>query len=399
MSHRPNNSLIAFYCFTGLWSFNATSGLWILYLIHCHWSLFQIGIAEAGFHLVSFMSDVPTGAFADRFGRRQSLMIGLLIGSTIPVMTFVLAPRSVFLGVLSISLGALSWTFIGGADQALLYGLTQSQPLSYARIYGRVAALSLGATGIAIVVGGFLVIHGGWIYPYLLTAATNLMAMTPMMWIPRPGIEEHKSEASVLTAIKGASRLASQDAALLLLVAIGATVATLSTINNLYAQAMLQHKGISLTVIDVLISLGTGIAASGSIVGGHLAYRRRRQRFGSGLIIYGLAMVAIGIFPVTEAVSGYLLGSGVDGVIDPIYEAELNEKAPEEYRATILSLPGAGFSLGMMILFPLAGWLMGHGLWVSVYGTMGMALFLIGAMVLLASHRKKSGQTNTMSTK
>ncbi len=57
--------------------------------------------------------------------------------------------------------------------QALLYGLTQSQPLSYARIYGRVAALSLGATGIAIVVGGFLVIHGGWIYPYLLTAATN----------------------------------------------------------------------------------------------------------------------------------------------------------------------------------------------------------------------------------
>lgn len=397
MSHRTNKSLIAFYCFVGLWSFNATSGLWILYLIHCHWSLFQVGIAEAGFHLVSFVSELPTGAFADRFGRRRSLVIGLLIGSATSAMTFALAPHFIALGMLSISLGALSWTFIGGADQALLYGLAGSQR-SYARIYGRVAALSLSATAIAIVAGGFLVSHGGWIWPYLVTVATNLLAVIPVLWIPKVA-KGSDSQESVLKTVQQAGRIVRQDARLLLLAGVGAVVSTLSTINNLYAQATLQHKGISLTMIDVLIALGTGIAASGSVVGGHLAYRRRRQRFGSGLIIYGLAMVAIGIFPVTEAVSGYLLGNGIDGAIDPIYEAQLNEKVPEEYRATILSLPGAGFSLGMMIFFPLAGWLMGHGFWVSVYGIMGMALLLIGIMVLLDRQRGQLMHTNTMSRK
>ncbi|SMC03478.1 Major Facilitator Superfamily protein [Sulfobacillus thermosulfidooxidans DSM 9293] len=214
MAQKPNNALIAFYFFTGLWSFDATNGLWILYLVHCHWSLFQIGMAEAGFHLVSLLSDVPTGAFADRFGRRQSLVLGLLIWTTAPVMTFVFAPLSVVFGVFSISLGALSWTFIGGADQALLYGLTQSQPLSYARIYGRLTALSLSATAIAITAGGFLVSHGGWIYPYLLTPATNLIAVIPILSIPEPEPKEPKSETRVLTAIQQAGRITSQDVTL-----------------------------------------------------------------------------------------------------------------------------------------------------------------------------------------
>ncbi|SMC03479.1 Major Facilitator Superfamily protein [Sulfobacillus thermosulfidooxidans DSM 9293] len=137
----------------------------------------------------------------------------------------------------------------------------------------------------------------------------------------------------------------------------------------------------------------------GNIIGGHLAYRHRRQRFGLGLTVYGLALVGFGVLPVTKVVSGYLLGNGVDGIIDPIYAAELNEKAPEKYRATILSLPGTGFSLGMIILFPLAGWLMAHGQWVSVYGTIGLALFLMGTMVLLGNRRKTSQNTHPMSTK
>lgn len=105
---------LPYYVYTGLWSFNATSGLWILYLLHCHWTLFEVGLAESGFHIVSFLANVPTGAVTDRFGRRTSIAAGLGIGSVMPLATFLLAPVSVPWGILSISLGALSWTFIGG---------------------------------------------------------------------------------------------------------------------------------------------------------------------------------------------------------------------------------------------------------------------------------------------
>lgn len=404
MSIRLKHPLAAFYAFSGLWSFNATSGLWILYLLHCHWSLFQVGLAEAGFHIVSFVSDVPTGMFADRFGRRRSLVFGLLIGALTPAMTFIWAPVSVGLGILSVSVGALSWTFIGGADQALLYGLTASQPngLGYARTYGRMAGLSLSVTAIAIVTGGLLVSYDGWMWPYLITAGSNLIAVIPVLLIPQQQKTvptDQMSQATFMQMLRRATKLVGQDTNLLLLVAVGAVVATLSTTNNLYAQAMLMHKGASLARIGWIIAIANGFTAVGSLIGGRVAQRRRRRRFGWGLGVYGTALAVVGVFPLPGAVSGYLLAQGVDGVIDPIYAAVLNEGAPEEYRATVLSLPGTGFSLGMIILFPIVGWLMGRGYWIAVYGTMGTVLILIGMMVLHSGRRSKSQKTTAMASK
>lgn len=63
--------------------------------------------------------EVPTGAFADRFGRRSSLVAGIAIRSMGLFWLFASAdPLSLFAGLVLTSLGG---AFVSGADSALIY--------------------------------------------------------------------------------------------------------------------------------------------------------------------------------------------------------------------------------------------------------------------------------------
>lgn len=244
--------LWAFYGFTICWAFNPTGGLWILYLLHAHWSLFDVGLAEAGFHMVSFFAEVPTGLFADRFGRRQSLAVGLIIHAITTVTTFLFAPNIRLLGFLSVSFGALAWSFIGGADRALLFGMVERQQGSgtFGRIYGRVLALNLAVRALATACGGILVLHLGWSMPYAIAAGTSLLGLAAVRSIPerpRGGVPGAPSASwsQMVQDLRGATRVVGTIPGLWLWVGFGAALATLVTINNLFAQSTLVLKGAS----------------------------------------------------------------------------------------------------------------------------------------------------------
>lgn len=49
-------------------------GVWVLLLVGRGFSLFQVGVAEAFFHVVSFCCEVPSGMLADVLGRRRTLI-------------------------------------------------------------------------------------------------------------------------------------------------------------------------------------------------------------------------------------------------------------------------------------------------------------------------------------
>ncbi len=379
VSHR---SLQAFYGFTALWSSNFTQGLWILYLVDCHWSLFQVGLAEAGFHAVSFLSEVPTGIFADRWGRRLSLHVGLGIGVVTPLAIFWLAPQSVFWGSLSVAFGSLSWTFIGGADRALLYNLVGNHPEQYRKVYSRVLAVSLTTTALAVVIGGWLAGHYGWGWPFMGSAATCLLAIGATFGISaRPVPLAPGVRRSILATVGEAGSVLRTHRTLLIVVGFGAMVGTLVTTNHLYAQATLMQKGASVFGVGVIIALGHVVSAVGSLMGGRSGRVSvvRWLTVGTGLL--GLLVGLIGVMPLGPAVASYIVSCGVDGSIDPAYEALLNRETPESHRAAILSMPGAGFSLGMILVFPLCGWALTNQAMALAYGLIGVALVGLGLFV------------------
>ena len=70
--------------------------VWVVFLIGRGFSLWQIGLAEALFHVVSLLCEIPSGMAADLMGRRRSLAAAGVCGL---VSALLMACSTSFFGV------------------------------------------------------------------------------------------------------------------------------------------------------------------------------------------------------------------------------------------------------------------------------------------------------------
>ena len=108
-----------FYAF-GLFScLRIPDAVWVVLLTARGFPLWQVGLAEGVFHLVSLLCEIPSGMAADLMGRRRSLATAGLCGL---ISALLMAFSDAFFGVcLSMAFSALACSLISGSDEALLY--------------------------------------------------------------------------------------------------------------------------------------------------------------------------------------------------------------------------------------------------------------------------------------
>ena len=56
----------------------------------------------------------------------------------------------------------------------------------------------------------------------------------------------------------------------------------------------------------------------------------------------------------------YLISNALYALFQPIFDNDLQKQLPSEVRATMLSVYSMMFSLSMIVIFPLTGWLIDH---------------------------------------
>lgn len=381
-----------FYLYTVLWRLQFTNALWILYLLHLGWPLWQIGVAEAAFHVVALVTELPSGAFADRFGHKTSLGVGLIVGAATSVGMYALPPFGFIPGVVAVGATAVSWAFTGGADRALLYEIAAECPGgtgSYAHLYGRALAITLAAGAAASAAGGLLV-SLGWIWPFLLSAVPLLAALVPLAFLPAPTTPPHSVRPALADVMREGALAVRRSRGLFLLVAFGALLGLLATTNALYAQSTLSLKGAPVALVTLLIGGFNAVGAAGSLVAG-----RARRFMGPVLVGGGLAiaagLVVLGSSPLVPAALAFALVNLADGVVSPVYDAAMNHLAPSGVRATVLSFENALFSLSMIVFFPLFGWgmdVVGTTLPYALLGVAALGLALIGRDIASVERRR-----------
>jgi MFS family permease len=120
------------------------------------------------FHLAKCCAEVPTGIFADLLGRRKSLVIYCLLAAIESV--FFLVPTLPFL-YLSFALSGISYAFLGGANEAVLWTLIgqaapkaasevaqrdpQQQAVRYSKLLSLTLMLGLICQIIGTTLGGY----------------------------------------------------------------------------------------------------------------------------------------------------------------------------------------------------------------------------------------------------
>lgn len=102
--------------FSGL---RITDAVWVALLAARGFSLWEIGLAESVFHVVSLLCEVPSGMAADLLGRKKTLVSG---GVCMVLQSLLMAFASdLFTICFAMGLNALAMTMFSGTTTALLY--------------------------------------------------------------------------------------------------------------------------------------------------------------------------------------------------------------------------------------------------------------------------------------
>jgi MFS family permease len=137
-------------------SFNVLMPVLALFYVHRGLRVDEVVSLILAWVITSLLSEVLTGAFADRFGSRASFLAGSIVGGLQFVALYF--ARGFWTFAFASALGALGFSFFSGSDQAYVYDRMQSagRQQEFGRVWGRVQSAKIVPAIAASLLGAFL---------------------------------------------------------------------------------------------------------------------------------------------------------------------------------------------------------------------------------------------------
>ncbi|MBZ0230829.1 MAG: MFS transporter [Deltaproteobacteria bacterium] len=372
----------------------ATSYLWVPIFVPFMFSrgltFRDIMILGGIYSAVVIIVEVPTGAFADRIGRRTSMMLGALIMAGSCLIAYQATTFSEFL--VSEAMAAVSMSLCSGADSAYLFDLLAENGVAheYGRRESTASAWHQAGSAIAFAGGGLLA-EIDLALPYLVTAGVALCALAAAFTLgddrsrlaaPAPLrislVLEWRSWASHM---KGAMGDVMRNGRLAWIIGYSAVVFVLLRATIYLYQPYLNARSFSYSEIGFVFA-AVYLTASFVAHRGHML----RQRFGDEPLLWTLlGGLAISFVLLEEMGGPFVLAllavqAVANGLYSPLVKPLLNKEITDSSRrATVLSVESI-FRRGAMGLFaPIAGFY-GASSAMTLCGIIG----LVGLVILAA---------------
>ena len=337
------------------------TGAWVALLAARGYSLMEIGIAETVFHITSLAFELPSGVFADVFGRKKMLIAGSMmqiIGNVIMIVS-----RNLLMVCASIAFQALSYNFVSGSKDALAYDSLklageerhfEKYASNQMILYRLCSGVSTLCAGLALFIGHRLAYSVD-----VVLAVIQIRVLTSLCEAGGQTDECGKGSVSVwrrLADCFGGSIVFLKDARRAIgLMFCNSFVGAADTLLLFFLQAKLPMASIpnwALGMALLSMELG-GVLGSGLILKcGKLRYRQ--VFFFMALLVFaGVCLEHSGSYLVMTA-GGFLAALG-DDALQVRTNAVLQDMFPSEQRATLISVESFTFSVIMVVLSPLAG--------------------------------------------
>ena len=334
------------------------SGAWVAILSARGFSLAQIGFAETVFHIVSLICEIPSGALADVFGRKKTLIISCFMRI---IANFVMIASNNFaLVCLSIAFNALTYNFMSGSDDALAYDSLKSvgREKDFDTYASNQLIIFRSSEGLSTLTAGFALVLG-----YKISYATGiffaliqlyfLLGLTEIRLEPKT--EKAHITKEILDCFKQSFLFLKSQRKTFLLMLANSLVGALDVLLLFFLQAKLPMAHIPNWALGIALFA----MQMGGMLGAKLALLCRRLNYYAMfaldfvLLLSAIAMEHTGVY-IVMALGGFLATMS-DDALQVRTNTIMQERFPSEQRATLISIDSFTFSLVMIILSPLAG--------------------------------------------
>jgi MFS family permease len=329
--------------------------IWVVFLQRKGLSLTQVGLLEGVAWTITASLEVPTGAIADRWGRKASIAVGASLYGLAMFLILAEALSPAFL--LGYALWNSSTAFVSGADSALLYDSLKAdgRAADAAKQSGRYAAVNQASQGIASLVGAAI----ATIDINLCFAVCGVLALAAAALVVTihepPRTSDDGAYMDYWRNLKTAVRIAAGRPVVRALVLLNATILTIPlVVYYVLLQPYSLGVGLPLAALGIVV-----IAVQLSTVVASWLAHRTEGRFALTSIVAVALAVLIGATAILAAAPSIpslalmLAVALVPAVLTPLLSARLNDLIPSGQRATILSLGALLFELGLAVAMPL----------------------------------------------
>ncbi|MBJ6763628.1 MFS transporter [Myxococcaceae bacterium JPH2] len=371
-----------FYAYSLLSTLSFWFPICILYYQACGLNYGEIMLLVVVQSVFQFALEVPSGVLADRWGRKNSLVVAaackvvflalFLVGNGL--MTFVLA---------SAVLGA-HLAFESGADSAFLYDTLKElgQESEYRAHEGRSWSYRMMSMGVGSLVGGATA-EVSLRLPVLLTLLGSAAALVVTLTFREPPHHRASRERTSLTHMRHAATVVWTSGPIRLLVLFSSCMGAAMLTGFKFSQPYMHAAGVDLKYFGAIYFVWMASSA--------LAARSAHRLvawMGETMALLTIP-VLLGAHYFFLAWSTSLAGVGVilasqitSGLVRPLVNDTLHRRIESFHRATVMSFAGFFQSLVLMVLSPLFGVLADRHSMSAALGAEGVFVFVSGLIPL-----------------
>ena len=369
------------YGISALEALHIAGASWVALLAARGFSVFEIGILESIFHVVSMCFEIPSGAVADAFGRKRTMAASevLMILSILGM----LCSDTFWSVAAAIGISALSYNMASGTREALAYDTLKEngQEQEYDRfasmemvIYRLGSATAVFCAGLALILG--------YRRAYLLDLGMRSVCLLLTLGLREPKLKEKeerngnakqdaeregevsKSSESVSEKLKNcvveSLRFLRSHPETIGIIALNSLIGAVATLLLFFLQARLPVYGLKTGLLGpALFFMSVGAACGAKAI---TFFRKKGYKSIAVISICGV-LAAFGILytkqPYLICLGGFLAAFS-DDFLEVRTDVLLNEKIPSAQRATLISVCSFAFSVVMIFLSPLISRLMAN---------------------------------------
>ena len=383
-TYKGNIPLLAGLEFT---SYFGITSFWILFFIQNGLSLLQIGLLESIFHGTSLLCEIPSGMLANRFSYKTNLYLARL-ASIVSSILILFGQGNFWIYALAMMVSAWSYNFDSGTSTAFLYdsAVEAGQKDRYLQISSFLSGVAEVTRTLGTVVAGFF-IHGALAWTYLIAIGLSFLSIILIYFMKEPMAKRGRNEVLTFKTIVLQVRKEWQEKPVLFYwMMTYQLVGTLMCMFYFYYQQKISD--LAGWQVSLVMLIGSGLNLIAVYVASQIGKKWNSNRvFPTLVALTGLALLLVFSGTPFAFLLVYLLTNTLYAVYQPIYFNDLQGYLPSSVRATMLSINSMLFSLSMIVIFPLTGWLIDRWGLVAVFLVLGLILLLICPILIIGLTR------------
>lgn len=334
-------------------NFDFSGAIWVLYLAYKGMNLWQIGILEGIFHVVSFLSEVPSGAAADLWGRKKVMIYGRVCS----VLASVIMLFSSEFWQFAVSFVFMAWGYnlVSGSEEALVYDSLKQvgKEERFYRVNSRLEVIIEVAQGLGTFVGGILA-EISYVWCYGAAIFIGSVSLIPCLMLTEPEFPK-KEKQRLDMHFRESFRTIKENPKVTEILLFYSLIFTFYAGIYYYGQQYFYEMNLNKIEISVIMLFVGVFSCMGALVSEKLVKKYgEKVKYGAAWVI---GFCVLGMVPdqMWLAVFCFCIMGFANSMLYPMQSASLNALIPSEQRATIISVSSMIYSMFMILLFPMIG--------------------------------------------